>query len=398
MRGALRAPGVRSPHARLRSPIRRPTRGPRARARLDPRISRPLRQFPVDTRRQGLGLVPAQSAAQGNAVGAERLHCALVEPRGQHRPLRPLVGQVRLGVGAAAVVERDDAPVVGRPLIGADAEDAAQRTGERNEEPASGAGGVGLAHAVGLRAVLALVPAAGGAPHALGGQHAGPPEVEGVHARGVALLIARGLPAGFEALVGLAAGQTVGAGDVAGAQALRPGDPGRGENGVLAGKQLQFTDRGRTAARGPGQSHGPAPAAVAGEVALEQMGHQPLALAAGRDVLADAERLGDLAQGGVGESDGGRGGESPVLGGRGGLGPGGQGTGAGELGRGGIRQGSGRAGRLDRGRHLSCGMSRCVSHPASVGARAVRGHRRPGLGARAGRAATVTSGDGGGPS
>ena len=67
---------------------------------------------------------------------------------------------------------------------------------------------MGLADALGVGAVVAAVPALGGAGDALGAQDPGAAQVELVQGDGVGVLTS-GLPSGLEALVGLLAGQTV---------------------------------------------------------------------------------------------------------------------------------------------------------------------------------------------
>lgn len=151
----------------------------------------------------------AAPVADRGSVRPQGFHGRLVQTRGRHRPLRPLIRQISLRVCAATVVQGDHASVVGRPLVGTDAKDVTQRASQRHEEAAGGAGGVGLAHAVGVRAMVAVVPTLGGTLHPLGRQHARAAEVEGVGSHDVPLLLTRGLPARFQALVRLAARQPV---------------------------------------------------------------------------------------------------------------------------------------------------------------------------------------------
>ena len=238
-----------------------------------------------------------------------------------------MVGQVGLGVGTAAVVQGNDAAVVGGPLVGTDAEDGAQGTGHGHEEAAGGAGGVGLAHTLGVGAVVSAVPALGSAGDALGAQDAGAAQVELVQGDGVGVL-ASGLPPGFEALVGLLAGQAVGAGDVTGFEAVGPRDPGGSEESLLSGEELHLADSGGAAARDATEGDGPAPAAVAAQGAVEQVGDQAFGVGDCGEVLTNGDGVGDLLQGAVGELDGGRGGEGLILGGLGLLAGGGQGAGA----------------------------------------------------------------------
>ena len=267
----------------------------------------------------------------------------VVDPRGIDGPLRALVGQVGLGVGAAAVVQGDDATVVGGPLVGADSEDGAQSAGHGYEEAAGGAGGVGFADALGVGAVVAAVPALGGTGDALGAQDPGAAQVELVQGDGVGVL-AGGLPTGLEALVGLLAGETVGAGDVAGFEAVGPRDPGGGEEGLLSGEELHLTDGGGAAAWDAAEGDRPAPAAVAAQGAVEQVGDEALRVGGGGQVLADGDGVGDLLQRVAGELDGGWRGEGLVLGGLGLLAGGGQGAGARHGGRGRHRALQGRRG------------------------------------------------------
>ena len=143
------------------------------------------------------------------------------------------------------MVQGDHPAVVGGPLIGADPEQPPHGAGHTHEETAGAAGSVGLADAVGARAGLAVVPALGGAAPASGAEHAGPAEVELVQGRRVPLLTG-GLPARLQALVGLAARQTVGAPHVPGPQAVCPGHPGGGEQRLLTGQEADLADRGGT--------------------------------------------------------------------------------------------------------------------------------------------------------
>ena len=274
----------------------------------------------------------------------------VVDPRGVDGPLRTLVGQIGLGVGAAAVVQGDDAAVVGGPLVGAHTEDGAQGASHRHEEAAGRAGGVGLADTLGLGAVVAAVPALGGTGDALSAQDPGAAQVELIQGDGVGVL-AGGLPPGLEALVGLLAGEAVGAGDVAGFEALGPWDPGGREEGLLAGEELHLADGGGAAARDATEGDRPAPAAVAAQGAVEQVGDEALGVGRGGHVLADGDGVGDLLQRVAGQLDGRRGGEGLVLGGQGLLAGGRQGAGARHGGR--RRRGRGRArcrGRALQGR------------------------------------------------
>ena len=220
-----------------------------------------------------------------------------------------------------------------------------------------------LADAVGIGSVLAVVPPLSSPLNALGTEHACAPQVELVQGNRVPLL-ARGLPAGLEALVGLTPGQVVGTAEVAGAKAVGPGHPWRSEEGALPRQELQLADRRGAAARRPRHGHRPAPAVVAGQVAPEQVGDQALGLQLGGRVLTHRQRLGDLVQRRPGALDGGRGGQGPVLGGRRALRLGRQGAGPldGSRSRDAVRGGG--APGAGRGR----GICRCVSHPPSVGA------------------------------
>ena len=265
----------------------------------------------------------------------------------------------------AAVVQGDDAAIIGGPLVGADTEEMTHETCDGQEEAAGRAGRVRLADTVGVRTVVAVVPPLGGPLNALGTEHAGAPEVELVQGDRVSLL-PRGLPPRLEALVGFAFGQTVGAGDVAGADPVGPGHPGRGEEGVLPRQELQLADRRCSAPRRPRHGHRPPPAVVARQVALEEVGDQALGLQLRGRVLAHGQRLGDLPQRRPGPFDGGRRGQRPVLGGRGALGPGRQGArpldGGDRVGR------AARSGGARGAGHGRC-ICRCVHHVSSVGGR-----------------------------
>ena len=220
---------------------------------------------------------------------------------------------------------------------------------------------MGLADALSLGAVVAAVPALGGAGDALSAQDSGTAQVELVQGDGVGVLTS-GLPPGLEALVGLLAGQAVRAGDVAGFEALGPRDPSGREEGLLTGEELHLADGGGAAARDATEGDRPAPAAVAAQGAVEQVGDEALGVGRGSHVLADGDGVGDLLQRVAGQLDGRRGCEGLVLGGLGLLTGGRQGAGA--------RPG----GRRRRGR----GRTRCQGRVLQ----GRRGGARPGGGAR----------------
>jgi hypothetical protein len=93
-----------------------------------------------------------------------------------------------LGVRTAAMVDRHDPAVVGRELVGADAERQPQCSGHRDEEAAADAVGGGLPGDRRLGPVVAGVPAFGGVGAADLGQHADPADAhleEAVVALGV---------------------------------------------------------------------------------------------------------------------------------------------------------------------------------------------------------------------
>ena len=267
-------------------------------------------------------------------------------------------------MGSAAVIQRDDPTVINGQLIGADTEDMAYLPGHEHEESAARAARVRLADAVRLRPVLAVVPPLGGTLDALMTEHASTPQIELVEGDPVPLL-ARGLPTGLEALVGLALGKVIGTSDVAGAETIGPGHPGRGEQGLLARQELQLTDRRSAAARRPGHGHRPAPALVAGQVALEKMGDQTLGLQLGSRVLPHRERFGDLAQCRSSALDGSRRGEDSVLGGGRPLRRGRQR--AGPVDGGSPRLTARSVGTRRSGRCVCC----CVSHSPSLSPRAL---------------------------
>ena len=226
---------------------------------------------------------------------------------------------------ATAVIQGDHAAVVSGPLVGAHAEHGAHGPGQAQQEAAGGAWGVSLAHAVGVRAMITVVPALGGLFDTFGAQDPGAPQVELIQGDSITLLLAGGLPSGLKTLVGLALGQAIGAGDITGHKPIRPGDPGRRQQRILTGQELHFTNSGGTPARWTGQGHGPAPPPVAGHSAVEEVGNKTLTGRARCDVVGHSPGGGNLLQGPLGQGNGGGGAECPVLGRLGLLGGGGQG-------------------------------------------------------------------------
>ena len=208
-------------------------------------------------------------------------------------------------MGAAAVVGRDDPAVVGRVRVRAGTEQPAELAAERNEESAADTvrgGGVGQRRP---RAVLAGVPAFGGALPADGREDPRPP------GRGQlgrlswpSVLFASLFPAGEpvdhgvvafeghqrdEAFVVGRGGQQVPDAQVARPQPVMPRHPVRREQGVRPGEQDRLVDRDQLGPRRAGHRHRPPPADVGRIQALEQMGDDTLGLGLKAQVAADAE-------------------------------------------------------------------------------------------------------------
>ncbi len=205
---------------------------------------------------------------------------------------------------------------VGRAeLVGADTEGLAERAADRDEEPAGDAGGgCRLGHR--CLGPEGLVPAVGGAVQPVAGQDAGAPHAEFLGDGG------DGTPYGYHGAVGdvgvlgldqfrhlggddrvrrryvLArparlqpqvlgvGGQQVAGAHVARAQPLAPRHPLGREQRILAGKQHRFVEGDVLGAGGARHGDGPAPAPVAGVLALEEVRDDPVALRDGGDVLA----------------------------------------------------------------------------------------------------------------
>jgi len=210
----------------------------------------------------------------------------------------------RLGVRAAAVLDRDHPAVGGGELVGAHAERRLQRTAEGDQKAAAAAGGRCLLGHRAVRAELGVVPALGGIEPAGAGEHPGPAEAEfegdlldlGVAGVGVA---------GHQPRVVRGGRQQVAGAEVAGLQALAPGHPGGGEQRPVAGQQHHLGHL-RLALGGAHHRDRPVPAEVTRQPGRERVGGGVLALRPDAEVRADLGRratgLGD-AHVGTGQRD-----------------------------------------------------------------------------------------------
>jgi hypothetical protein len=203
----------------------------------------------------------------------------------------------RAAAAPTAVVEADDAPVVGRPRVRAGTEELPQAAGDPHEVPARRTGGRRRASRRGLGPGFAPVPPGGGLVPALVIENPRSPETELGEHRPVEVVervvaVRRVGTAGLlerlvEQRVVPAVGQDVGLAQVTRGDAVGPRHPGRGEQRVRAGQEDDLADR-----RHPGAGHArehdrPLPSPVAGVRAREPVGDDTLTLGRRREVPPD---------------------------------------------------------------------------------------------------------------
>ena len=240
---------------------------------------------------------PARSAAVPNGsprrsarhrrAGRLQLDARRRRPARRPRPATP----ARTATSECAPQPNSTATTVavgGRVGVGADPERAAQRSGERQQEPAGAAvRGSGAGH-VRARAVLAVVPALRGGVAALAAQHRPPAQADLagdlLHRRVVGREVA-GHQRGRRR-AGWAAGRRRRGRRAAPAPSRAP-SPGRPARPAPGSSTTSLTVTGASSSGRAGQRHRPAPAPVPAVPRGEEVGDGPSSSAPDLQVLAD---------------------------------------------------------------------------------------------------------------
>src|SRR4051794_26466789 len=184
----------------------------------------------------------------------------------------------RLGVSAAAMVDRHDLTVVRGVLVGARAEGLPERAGQRDEEPAGGARRRCSPGDRRFRPAVAGVPAFDRVDPAAEGQAARPTETELEGDGGGVLVVGREERGGQPDVIGLRRQQVADA-EVTGPQSFAPRHPWGREQSLVTGQQDDLVDGGDLGAWRPAERDRPPPSAVGGVERGEVVGADAVAVA-----------------------------------------------------------------------------------------------------------------------
>ncbi len=186
---------------------------------------------------------------------------------------------------AAAVLHVDDVPV-GRQFIAAHTEHRAERTGQRQEEPAIPADPLGGLRHLRARPVIAVMPALRG-PGATPAAHHLTTSEPDLGSGLVDLRVTGRHIAGHQPRVVRQRREQVAGAQVTGLDALIPRQPFRRQQRLGPGYQHHLADRRMVGAGVAGHHDRPLPALVTGQVGEETVG------GAGRVFISDAEVVAD---------------------------------------------------------------------------------------------------------